>query len=72
MSATPILRLTVNNNLSSTRHLGTITGSEKDDNMLTKYPTSKFIDFCKVWILPESEARVAAIVGDHRCHTSRH
>ncbi|GFX09377.1 uncharacterized protein TNCV_1887901 [Trichonephila clavipes] len=29
----------------------------------------KFIDFCEVWILPES---VAAIVGDHRCHTPRH
>ncbi|GFT12145.1 hypothetical protein TNCV_127821 [Trichonephila clavipes] len=24
----------------------------------------KFIDFCEVWFLPESVARVAAIVGD--------
>ncbi|GFT05591.1 uncharacterized protein TNCV_1044611 [Trichonephila clavipes] len=32
----------------------------------------KFIDFCEVWFLPESVARVAAIVGDHRCHTPRH
>ncbi|GFU76766.1 uncharacterized protein TNCV_4467041 [Trichonephila clavipes] len=31
----------------------------------------KFIDFCEVWFLPESVARVAAIVGDHRCHTPR-
>ncbi|GFX53292.1 hypothetical protein TNCV_362851 [Trichonephila clavipes] len=31
----------------------------------------KFIDFCEVWFLPESVARVATIVGDHRCpHTS--
>ncbi|GFX25863.1 hypothetical protein TNCV_2640071 [Trichonephila clavipes] len=42
------------------------------DNMLTKYKMIKFIDFCEVWFLPESEARVAAIVGDHRCHTSQH
>ncbi|GFX60586.1 uncharacterized protein TNCV_3061591 [Trichonephila clavipes] len=41
-------------------------------NMLTKYQMIKFIDFCEVWFLPESVARVAAIVGDHRCHTSRH
>ncbi|KFM77487.1 hypothetical protein X975_15885, partial [Stegodyphus mimosarum] len=32
----------------------------------------KFIDFCEVWFLSESVARVAAIVGDHRCHTPRH
>ncbi|GFS72231.1 uncharacterized protein TNCV_2442671 [Trichonephila clavipes] len=32
----------------------------------------KFIDFCEVWYLPESIARVAAIVEDHRCHTPRH
>ncbi|GFT94561.1 uncharacterized protein TNCV_1490731 [Trichonephila clavipes] len=31
----------------------------------------KFIDFCKVWFLPEPVARVAAIAGDHRCHTPR-
>ncbi|GFW18168.1 uncharacterized protein TNCV_4007081 [Trichonephila clavipes] len=41
-------------------------------NMLTKYQMIKFIDFCEVWFLPESVARVAAIVGDHRCHTPRH
>ncbi|GFT72498.1 piggyBac transposable element-derived protein 4 [Trichonephila clavipes] len=29
-------------------------------------------DFCEVWFLPESVARVAAIAGDHRCHTPRH
>ncbi|GFU76788.1 integrase catalytic domain-containing protein [Trichonephila clavipes] len=40
-----------------------------DDNMLTKYQMIKFIDFCKEWFLPESVARVAGIVGDHRCHT---
>ncbi|GFX26460.1 hypothetical protein TNCV_950581 [Trichonephila clavipes] len=28
-----------------------------------------FINICEVWFLPESVARVAAIVGDHRCHT---
>ncbi|GFW43114.1 hypothetical protein TNCV_1475091 [Trichonephila clavipes] len=33
--------------------------------MFTKYHIIKFIDFCKVWFLPESVARVAAIVGDH-------
>ncbi|GFS67854.1 uncharacterized protein TNCV_2295171 [Trichonephila clavipes] len=32
----------------------------------------KFIDFSEVWFLPESVARVATIVGDHRCHTPRH
>ncbi|GFU88641.1 hypothetical protein TNCV_4443181 [Trichonephila clavipes] len=42
------------------------------DDMLTKYQMIKFIDFCEVWFLPESVARVAAIVGDHRCHTPRH
>ncbi|GFT81494.1 transposable element Tc3 transposase [Trichonephila clavipes] len=41
-------------------------------NMLTKYQTIKFIDFYEVWFLPESVARVAAIVGDHRCHTPWH
>ncbi|UYV82279.1 hypothetical protein LAZ67_21001563 [Cordylochernes scorpioides] len=41
-------------------------------NMLTKYQMIKFIDFCEVWFLPESVARVAPIVGDHRCHTPRH
>ncbi|GFS57555.1 hypothetical protein TNCV_1402121 [Trichonephila clavipes] len=25
-----------------------------------------------VWFLPESVARVATIVGDHRCHSPRH
>ncbi|GFU56851.1 hypothetical protein TNCV_88121 [Trichonephila clavipes] len=34
--------------------------------MLTKYQMIKFIDFCEVWFLPESVARVAAVVGDHR------
>ncbi|GFW46806.1 uncharacterized protein TNCV_2981621 [Trichonephila clavipes] len=29
----------------------------------------KFTDFCEVWFLPESVARVAAIVRDYRCHT---
>ncbi|GFV68778.1 hypothetical protein TNCV_694461 [Trichonephila clavipes] len=42
------------------------------DDMLTKYQMIKFIDFCEVWFLPESVARVATIVGDHRCHTPRH
>ncbi|GFW48465.1 hypothetical protein TNCV_1110241 [Trichonephila clavipes] len=42
------------------------------DNMLTKYQMIKFIDFCEVWFLSESVARVAAIVGDHRSHTPRH
>ncbi|GFT26704.1 hypothetical protein TNCV_3605021 [Trichonephila clavipes] len=42
------------------------------DNMLTKYQMVKFKDFCEVWFLPESVARVATIVGDHRCHTPRH
>ncbi|GFT43270.1 uncharacterized protein TNCV_2521161 [Trichonephila clavipes] len=32
----------------------------------------KFIDFCEVWFLSESVARVAAVVGDHRCHMPRH
>ncbi|GFY04678.1 uncharacterized protein TNCV_419341 [Trichonephila clavipes] len=26
----------------------------------------------EVWFLPESVARVAAIVGDHHCHTPQH
>ncbi|GFX31274.1 retrovirus-related Pol polyprotein from transposon TNT 1-94 [Trichonephila clavipes] len=38
---------------------------------LTKYQMITFIDFCEVWFLPESVARLAAIVGDHRCHTPR-
>ncbi|GFX40780.1 hypothetical protein TNCV_3760041 [Trichonephila clavipes] len=42
------------------------------DNMLTKYQMIKFIDFCEVWFLPESVAKVDAIAGDHRCHTPRH
>ncbi|GFW65383.1 hypothetical protein TNCV_396491 [Trichonephila clavipes] len=41
------------------------------DNLLTKYQMIKFIDFCEVGFLPEPIARVAAIVGDHRCHTPR-
>ncbi|GFV71390.1 uncharacterized protein TNCV_3952851 [Trichonephila clavipes] len=32
----------------------------------------KYADFCELWFLPESESRVAAIVGDHRCHMPRH
>ncbi|GFX79630.1 uncharacterized protein TNCV_826181 [Trichonephila clavipes] len=32
----------------------------------------KFIDFCEVWFLPDLVARIAAIVGDPRCHTPRH
>ncbi|GFX80270.1 uncharacterized protein TNCV_2642861 [Trichonephila clavipes] len=42
------------------------------DNMLTKYQMIKFIDFWEVWFLPESVARLAAIDGEHRCHTTRH
>ncbi|GFY30820.1 hypothetical protein TNCV_3119801 [Trichonephila clavipes] len=42
------------------------------DNMLIKYQMIKFIDFCEVWFPPESVARVATIVRDHRCHTPRH
>ncbi|GFT06078.1 g_PROTEIN_RECEP_F2_3 domain-containing protein [Trichonephila clavipes] len=45
---------------------------EENDNMLTKYQMIKFIDFCEVRFLPESVARLAAIVGDYRCPTSRH
>ncbi|GFV92871.1 hypothetical protein TNCV_1347201 [Trichonephila clavipes] len=47
-------------------------GTFSAHNMLTKYQMIKFIDFCEVWFLPESVGRVAAIVGDHRCHTPRH
>ncbi|GFX24077.1 transposable element Tcb1 transposase [Trichonephila clavipes] len=46
--------------------------SSATDNMLTKYQMIKFIDFCEVWFLLESVARVAAIVGGHRSHTLRH
>ncbi|GFT07132.1 hypothetical protein TNCV_1416351 [Trichonephila clavipes] len=42
------------------------------DYMLTKYQMITIIDFCEVWFLPKSVAKVAAIVGDHRCHTPRH
>ncbi|GFX02146.1 hypothetical protein TNCV_1750311 [Trichonephila clavipes] len=42
------------------------------NNMLTKYQMIKFMNFCEVWFLPESVARVAIIVGDHHCHTPRH
>ncbi|GFV43853.1 transposable element Tcb2 transposase [Trichonephila clavipes] len=42
------------------------------NNMLTKYQMIKFIDLCEVWFLLESVARVAAIVGDHRCLTPPH
>ncbi|GFV35122.1 hypothetical protein TNCV_1853391 [Trichonephila clavipes] len=49
-----------------------IARSVKRNNMLTKYQMIKFIDFCEVWFLPESAARVATIVGDHRSHTPRH
>ncbi|GFX36082.1 hypothetical protein TNCV_4216041 [Trichonephila clavipes] len=41
-------------------------------NMLTKSQMIKFIDFCEVWFLPESVARVAAVAGDHCGHTPRH
>ncbi|GFV13738.1 uncharacterized protein TNCV_2500721 [Trichonephila clavipes] len=41
-------------------------------NMLTKNQMIKFIDFFEVWFLPESVARVAAIIGDHRLHTPQH
>ncbi|GFS75454.1 uncharacterized protein TNCV_1640651 [Trichonephila clavipes] len=37
--------------------------------MLTKYQMIKFVGFCEVWFLPESEA---ASIEDHRCHTPRH
>ncbi|GFW04688.1 hypothetical protein TNCV_3897401 [Trichonephila clavipes] len=47
-------------------------GCSDSDNMLIKYQMIKFIDFCEVSFLPESVARVAAIVGDHRCHSPRH
>ncbi|GFU53671.1 hypothetical protein TNCV_1470751 [Trichonephila clavipes] len=39
------------------------------DNMLTKYQMIKFIDFCEVWFLPESVARVVTIIGYYHCHT---
>ncbi|GFU41848.1 hypothetical protein TNCV_3873191 [Trichonephila clavipes] len=42
------------------------------DKMFTKYQMIKFVDFYEMCFLPESVARVAAIVGDHRCHTPRH
>ncbi|GFX95236.1 hypothetical protein TNCV_848271 [Trichonephila clavipes] len=29
-------------------------------------------NFCEVWFLLKSVARVATIVGDHHCHTPRH
>ncbi|GFY17520.1 hypothetical protein TNCV_3518751 [Trichonephila clavipes] len=45
---------------------------DNGDNMLSKYKMIKFIDFCEVWFLPESVARVAAIVGDPRCPQPRH
>ncbi|GFT80398.1 hypothetical protein TNCV_2184541 [Trichonephila clavipes] len=44
----------------------------RQDNMLTKYQTIKFIDFCEMLFLPESVARVANIVGDDHFHTLRH
>ncbi|GFT61088.1 hypothetical protein TNCV_4558221 [Trichonephila clavipes] len=45
---------------------------KRENNILTKYQMIKFIAFCEVWFLPESVARVATIIGDHRCHTPRH
>ncbi|GFU38466.1 uncharacterized protein TNCV_2434141 [Trichonephila clavipes] len=36
----------------------------------TKFTAAR--DFCEVWFLPQSVARVAAIVGDHNCHTPLH
>ncbi|GFV45610.1 uncharacterized protein TNCV_127541 [Trichonephila clavipes] len=44
----------------------------RKDNMLTKYQMIKFVDFCEMWFLLESVARVDTVVGDHRCHTPRH
>ncbi|GFT25979.1 hypothetical protein TNCV_5126451 [Trichonephila clavipes] len=38
-------------------------------NVSNKNPVE---NFCEVWLLPESVARVAAIVGDHRGYTPRH
>ncbi|GFV26274.1 hypothetical protein TNCV_1990161 [Trichonephila clavipes] len=32
--------------------------------VVQRYQMIKFIDFCEVWFLPESVARVAAIVGE--------
>ncbi|GFX69747.1 transcription factor RFX3 [Trichonephila clavipes] len=40
--------------------------------VMGEYQMIKFIDFCEVWFLPESVARIAAIVGDHHCHMPRH
>ncbi|PRD29663.1 UNVERIFIED_CONTAM: pter [Trichonephila clavipes] len=37
----------------------------KNKNKLAKYQMIKFMDFCEVWFLPESVARVAAIVGEN-------
>ncbi|GFW35474.1 hypothetical protein TNCV_3071021 [Trichonephila clavipes] len=48
-------------------HFAAGIGSEK-----LKYQMSKFIDFCEVWFLPESVARVANIDADHHCQTPRH
>jgi len=39
-------------------------------NILIKY--QMITVFCEVWFLPKSVIRVAAIVGDHRCHTPWH
>ncbi|GFS73795.1 hypothetical protein TNCV_1458361 [Trichonephila clavipes] len=58
--------------ISYSSSAGQIRIPDQDYNMLTKYQMIKFINFCEVWFLSESVARVAAIVGDHRCRMPRH
>ncbi|GFX13587.1 integrase catalytic domain-containing protein [Trichonephila clavipes] len=66
------LRFVKNCSLSACKRRKSFSFKTRLDNMLTKYQMIKFIDFGEVWFLPESVARVAAIVEDHRCHTPRH
>ncbi|GFW24094.1 uncharacterized protein TNCV_4951381 [Trichonephila clavipes] len=44
-----------------------------DENLSMDFvPLIQIRGLCEVWFVPESVARVAAIVGDHLCHTPRH
>ncbi|GFY15561.1 SCAN domain-containing protein 3 [Trichonephila clavipes] len=52
-------------------HLYVTTDSNKDAHFIAKLDFG-MLYFCEVVFLPESVTSVAAIVGDHHCHTPPH
>ncbi|GFW40806.1 hypothetical protein TNCV_4368541 [Trichonephila clavipes] len=60
---------------SAVKHQTTLRYSSFGAPINTRYrlqPSVQAHHFCEMWFLPKSVARVAAIVGDHLCHTPRH